>query len=209
VVVSEFSIREHRNVRIAPIGEFTQIQRTGHGFLSGDGSQLVSSMLNACDIEQSRSLIITDTFLHECLTGHDNYEISSHVAMCAFEKHPEISVVAYTKRIIADAGYRGHNAPPEYRFKVYVAGQRRGMTEAIKRLMRRRPAIEPVIGHTKSDHRMDRNYLAGTQGDAANAVLAAAGYNFRRILAWLALLLSAIPTVTLGGAKINAKPTQA
>ena len=39
---------------------------------------------------------------------------------------------------------------------------------------------------------MARNYLAGTHGDAANAVLAAAGYNFRRLLEWLALLLSSI-----------------
>ena len=39
---------------------------------------------------------------------------------------------------------------------------------------------------------MGRNYLAGTHGDAANAVLAAAGYNFRRLLEWLALLLSII-----------------
>jgi transposase, IS5 family len=39
---------------------------------------------------------------------------------------------------------------------------------------------------------MGRNYLAGTQGDAANAALAAAGYNFRRLLEWLALLLSII-----------------
>jgi hypothetical protein len=37
---------------------------------------------------------------------------------------------------------------------------------------------------------MARNYLAGTHGDAANAILAAAGYNFRRLLEWLALLLS-------------------
>ena len=39
---------------------------------------------------------------------------------------------------------------------------------------------------------MGRNHLAGTHGDAANAVLAAAGYNFRRLLEWLALLLSII-----------------
>jgi IS5 family transposase len=39
---------------------------------------------------------------------------------------------------------------------------------------------------------MGRNYLAGTHGDAANAILAAAGYNFRRLLEWLALLLSII-----------------
>ncbi|TCU33500.1 DDE family transposase [Rhizobium azibense] len=64
------------------------------------------------------------------------------------------------------------------------------MTEHIKREMRRRSAVEPVIGHLKDDHRMGRNHLAGTIGDAANAVLAAVGYNFRRIIAWLRLLLA-------------------
>jgi hypothetical protein len=42
-----------------------------------------------------------------------------------------------------------------------------------------------VIGHAKNEHRMGRNFLKGTHGDAANAVLAAAGYNFRRLLAGL------------------------
>ncbi len=98
------------------------------------------------------------------------------------------------KRIFCDAGYKGHNAPEEHRFKVYTAGQRRRMTDEIKREMRRRPAIEPAIGHAKSEHRMGRNYLAGAAGDAINAVLAAAGYNFRRLLAWFSLLLSAIWT---------------
>ena len=55
----------------------------------------------------------------------------------------------------------------------------------------RRSAVEPVIGHAKGEHRMGRNYLAGPAGDAINAVLAAAGYNFRRLLAWLAILLLA------------------
>ncbi len=48
---------------------------------------------------------------------------------------------------------------------------------------------DPVIGHLKEHHRMGRNYLAHASGDAINAVLAAAGYNFRRLLAWLRLLL--------------------
>ncbi|WP_024316136.1 transposase, partial [Rhizobium favelukesii] len=60
---------------------------------------------------------------------------------------------------------------------------------AIKRQMRRRSAVEPVIGHLKSEHRMDRNYLAGEQGDAVNAVLAAAGYNFSLLLRWFRQLL--------------------
>ena len=74
-------------------------------------------------------------------------------------------------RIVADRGYRGHNAPPDYKFKVYISGQRRRVTETIKRELRRRSAVEPVIGHAKAEHRMGRNYLAETHGDAANAVL--------------------------------------
>jgi IS5 family transposase len=104
----------------------------------------------------------------------------------------EAQIGANLTRILADRGYRGHNAPPDHRFKVYISGQRRRVTETIKRELRRRSALEPVIGHAKAEHRMGRNYLAGTQGDAANAVLAAAGYTFRRLLEWLALLLSII-----------------
>jgi IS5 family transposase len=89
------------------------------------------------------------------------------------------------ERLHADAGYRGHNAPPEYKFKIYTSRQKRRVTPQIKREMRRRSAIEPVIGHTKNEHRMDRNYLAGRNGDANNAILAAAGYNFRRLIRWL------------------------
>ncbi len=91
-------------------------------------------------------------------------------------------------RIIADRGYRGHNAPATHQFRVYIAGQKRRVTDAIRRELRRRPAVEPVIGHLKEDHRMGRNFLAHAAGDAINAILAAAGYNFRRILAWLKLL---------------------
>ena len=97
-------------------------------------------------------------------------------------------------RCITDAGYRGHNAPPEHKFKVYMTGQKRRVTPQIKRGLKRRAAIEPVIGHLKEHHRMGRNYLAHTSGDAINVVLAAAGYNFRRLLAWLRFLLLRILT---------------
>ncbi len=96
---------------------------------------------------------------------------------------------ATLKRILADAGYRGHNAPEAHKFHVFTTGQKRRMTPAIKRQMKRRAAVEPVIGHLKSGHRMNRNYLAHTQGDAINPVLAAAGYNFRLILKWIRKLL--------------------
>ena len=92
-------------------------------------------------------------------------------------------------RILADKGYRGHNAPPDHKFRVFISGQKRGVTPSIKRQLRRRSAVEPVIGHLKAEHRMGRNYLWFRRGDAANAILAAVGYNFRRLIRWLRLLL--------------------
>jgi IS5 family transposase len=73
-------------------------------------------------------------------------------------------------------------------FKVYTANQKRGLTPTVKRYLRRRSAVEPVIGHAKNEHRMGRNYLAHATGDAINAVLAAVGYNFSLLLNWLKLL---------------------
>ena len=96
------------------------------------------------------------------------------------------------ERILADAGYRGHNAPQSHKFRVFTAGQKRRVTPAIKRQMRRRSAIEPVIGHIKAEHRMNRNYLAHRQGDAVNAILAAAGYNFSLLLKWFRQLLACL-----------------
>ena len=84
------------------------------------------------------------------------------------------------ERLLGDKGYRGHNAPPEYKFRVFTSGQKRRVTPKIKRELRRRSAIEPVIGHLKSEHRMGRHYLWHRQGDATNAVLAAVGYTARR-----------------------------
>jgi IS5 family transposase len=86
------------------------------------------------------------------------------------------------RRIHVDKGYRGHNHP--HRFRVWITGQARRVTKAIRREMRRRAAVEPVIGHLKDDHRMRRNYLKGRDGDRSNAVLAAAGYNFSLLLRW-------------------------
>ena len=51
----------------------------------------------------------------------------------------ETQIGANLTRIVADRGYRGHNAPPDHKFKVYISGQRRGVTETIKRELRRRP----------------------------------------------------------------------
>jgi transposase, IS5 family len=71
-------------------------------------------------------------------------------------------------------------------------GCRAGVFGLIKRELRRRSAIEAVIGHMKMDGHLGRCYLKGREGDAANAILSAVGYNLRLVLAWLRILLSLI-----------------
>jgi hypothetical protein len=95
-----------------------------------------------------------------------------------------------SRRIYGDKGYRGHNYPN--RFKVWITGQVRRVTNTIRREMRRRAALEPVIGRLKEDHRMGRNYLTGRDGDRINVVLAPAGYNFSLLLRWFEELLCAL-----------------
>lgn len=87
------------------------------------------------------------------------------------------------ERAYVDKGYRGHDAQNPRR--VFISGQKRGVFGVIKRELRRRSAIEPIIGHLKAEAHLGRCYLKGRAGDAANVVLSAAGYNFRRIRAWL------------------------
>lgn len=47
---------------------------------------------------------------------------------------------------------------------------------------RKRAAIEPIIGHLKQDHRAIRNYLKGQSGDAINFIMAATGFNFKKLM---------------------------
>src|SRR5271168_3880868 len=91
------------------------------------------------------------------------------------------------ERAYVDKGYRGHDAQNPRR--VFISGQKRGVFGVIKRELRRRSAIEPIIGHLKAEGHLGRCYLKGRAGDAANVVLSAIGHNFRRILAWLRELL--------------------
>src|SRR5712671_1311212 len=96
------------------------------------------------------------------------------------------------ERAYVDKGYRGHDAANPRR--VFISGQKRGVFGVIKRELRRRSAIEAVIGHMKTDGHLGRCYLKGRAGDAANALLTAVGYNLRLILAWLRVLLCLILT---------------
>ena len=82
------------------------------------------------------------------------------------------------KRAYVDRGYRGHGI--ERDGLAFTLSHTRGITSpTIRKEMRRRNGIEPVIGHMKDDGLLERNHLAGADGDAINAILCAAGHNMR------------------------------
>ena len=85
---------------------------------------------------------------------------------------------------MVDQGYRGHGYAGSAIVHVVRSIPKRA-TRALRRMLKRRAAIEPTIGHLKSDNRLDRNYLTGRAGDRINAVLSAAGYNLRKLLRWV------------------------
>lgn len=91
------------------------------------------------------------------------------------------------KRAHVDKGYRGHKV--KSKTGVFLTGAKRGVTRTIKREMRRRAAVEPVIGHMKSDGHLDRNHLLGRDGDKINAVLSGLGQNIRLLLRWFKTFL--------------------
>lgn len=93
------------------------------------------------------------------------------------------------KEAFVDKGYRGHTYTGDAH--VYITGQRqRGKAgPALRKRKKRRSAVEPKIGHMKSDNRMGRNFLKGKAGDKINALLAGIGANIRKLLVafWPAL----------------------
>jgi transposase, IS5 family len=105
-----------------------------------------------------------------------------------YDGHTLGAVIEATERLTGreiehayvDKGYRGHDAANPRR--VFISGQKRGVFGRIKRELRRRSAIEVVIGHMKAEG----------PGDAANVILSAVGYNLRLVLAWLRMILRVV-----------------
>ena len=86
------------------------------------------------------------------------------------------------ERCYVDLGYRGHDVDDT---QVFKARQKRGVTHSIRRELKRRNAIEPIIGHMKNDGLLRRNSLKGAEGDAINVILSGAGQNLRLVLRYL------------------------
>jgi IS5 family transposase len=83
------------------------------------------------------------------------------------------------KEAFVDKGYRGSEHHPK-EVSVYVSG-RRNLSRRLAKMLKRRSAIEPVIGHTKHDHGMERNHLLGKVGDRINAMLSGCAWNLRKL----------------------------
>jgi IS5 family transposase len=93
------------------------------------------------------------------------------------------------KMALVDRGYRGVQASAGTRLLV---SHTRRLPKPLKKLLKRRQVVEPMIGHMKTDGLLDRNWLKGALGDAMHAVLCGAGHNLRMILAHLRVLYCAL-----------------
>ncbi|AKN99312.1 transposase [Xanthomonas oryzae pv. oryzicola] len=86
---------------------------------------------------------------------------------------------------IVDLGYRGRDVEG---VQILHRGQAKTLTRRQWRWIKRRQAVEPVIGHLKQDCRLNRCHLNGAQGDALHVLGCAAGDNLRWLLRWIACL---------------------
>jgi IS5 family transposase len=91
------------------------------------------------------------------------------------------------KQVVVDLGYRGVDADNPG-IEIIHRGRYKSLSKQQRRWLKRRQSIEPLIGHTKSDHRMERCWLKGALGDALHALSCAAGYNIRWLLRAIARL---------------------
>ena len=114
------------------------------------------------------------------------------------------------KEILTDRGYRGKKSVGSTEVSIPTSGspgQSYYEKRTVKKKFCKRAGIEPVIGHLKSDHRMMRNYLKGTLGDAVNTLMADAAYNMRHwmnknalspFVSWLLALVGRLENVIFG-----------
>ena len=93
------------------------------------------------------------------------------------------------KQVVADLGFRGKEVDADNPgVQIIHRGRFKSLSQQERRWLKRRQAVEPAIGHLKSDHRLDRCWLKGTLGDALHAISCAAGYNLRWLLRAVARL---------------------
>src|SRR5205814_190945 len=100
------------------------------------------------------------------------------------------------KQVVVDLGYRGVDADNPG-VEIIHRGRYKSLSKQQRRWLKRRQSIEPLIGHTKADHRMERCWLKGALGDALHALSCAAGYNIRWLLRAIARLGTGLASLGL------------
>lgn len=90
------------------------------------------------------------------------------------------------KTLIGDRGYKGPREVNDTNIEIPKPfsdkRQSKYQQNKLKKKFKRRAAIEPINGHLKTDHRLGRNFYKGIEGDNINVMLAAAAYNFKRMM---------------------------
>lgn len=116
------------------------------------------------------------------IVGALNFEENLHDSKtldAALDQHQRLTGIV-AKHVYVDRGYPG---PKQIRnTQIHLPKPDKMITRSRRAKHRRRAAIEPVIGHLKHDHRMVRNFLKGSYGDAINVMLAASAMNFKRMM---------------------------
>lgn len=146
----------------------------------------------------------------ECISkgkAHKRYEFGCKVSMVTsaksnwilgisvihgnpYDGHTLSDALAQTERLTGwqpkvattDLAYRGHNYQGTTEIQIVNYRTMKSKTRSVRKWLRRRAAIEPIFGHLKSDNRMQRNRLKGTDGDKINALLSGCGFTLRKLI---------------------------
>ena len=133
---------------------------------------------------------IASTLKHNLIVGARAFHGNPYDGHTLNEQLEQASILMQDSKVkpstaFVDLGYRGVDAQnPDV--EIVHRGKSRRISEQDRKQLKRRQAIEPIIGHLKADHRMDCCHLKGETGDRLHAVLCAAGYNIRWLLRMIA-----------------------
>ncbi|HAY34660.1 MAG TPA: IS5 family transposase [Bacteroidetes bacterium] len=116
------------------------------------------------------------------IQAHHGNPYDGHTLKASIEK-AEAMTNWEAKNIVVDLGYRGHDYDGQAEVQIANRLTMKKKTKSLIKWLKRRSAIEPIFGHLKSDNRLERNLLKGKDGDHINAVLAACGFNLRKLYA--------------------------
>jgi IS5 family transposase len=122
-----------------------------------------------------------------------------HTLECALKQSQRLTGFN-CRDVYCDGGYRGVKIKGDQDYRIHLTKRgRKRLSRSERRWLKRRSAIEPLIGHLKEDHRLNRNHLLRETGDRINAIMAACGFNIKKLLrAFLRLIFDWLKTAQIG-----------